>query len=160
VNDPTKAPTRVNVTYDQPGGGMRVSALNPVVAVIDDLHGHGDAPGPTPFQQPGGKSLDAAVAHFRPKLNLTVPNVIGPAGEELAVELNFTRLPDHWAAEIEQQVPELQLLKQIRRGLLALKAKLLADPKLKSELTALVRRDPDALRKAILALASETPATE
>lgn len=130
-------PPRVQITYDvEIGDAIETKELPFVVGIMADLAGDTELKKfkERKFTQIDRDNFDEVLESTAPSLSFVVPNVIDDSSENLAVELNFSKMSDFGPLSVVQQVDKIRETYDRRNALNALLAKIYVNDDLASAL--------------------------
>lgn len=143
---------RIKITYKpDTGNALEEKELPLRMMVLGDFTGREDD---TPLEERTPIEVDKhnfedVLANQNVNLDLSVPNELsGIEGDELGLHLDFRSMKDFSPDSIARQVPELRKLLEIREALVALKAPLTNNARLRKSLQTMV--EDQNQRKSIL----------
>lgn len=143
---------RVKITYKPDIGDAQEERELPLrMMVMGDFTGREDD---TPLEERNTVTVDKhnfedVLASQNVSLDLSVPNELsGIPNDEMAVHLDFRNMKDFSPESIARQVPELRQLLEIREALVALKAPLTNNARLRKSLQSML--EDDTQRQSIL----------
>lgn len=138
-------PPRVQITYDvETGGAVEQKEIPFVVGVMSDLSGDNTQTTKLKerkFVQIDRDNFNQVLASAAPRVKFEVPNKLGGASENLAVDLGFENIEDFRPEEIVQNVSQLKHLFEARQRLNDLLAKLEGNDELNKALLELIGDD-------------------
>ncbi len=135
-------PPRVQITYDvEIGDAIQTKELPFVVGIMADLAGDTELKKfkERKFTQIDRDNFDEVLESTAPTLSFVVPNVIDDSSENLAVEMNFSKMGDFGPLSVVQQVDKVRETYERRNALNALLAKIYVNDDLASALNDVIR---------------------
>lgn len=154
---------RVHITYEDPYNAEQLVELPFVMGVMADLSGNASTVAKPDmldrtFLDTDMDNFDKRMAAIEPAVTMKVPNKLGSGegGEQLGVNLKFSKMDDFSPAAIARQVPAMAKLLQAREQLSNLMKymdgkvaaedtlkKLLADPELMAAMKQKLAEKPE-----------------